>query len=321
MARFILRCFAFAGFAALVVLALLIIWGELVPRKLRTNLLYPAQAYGFLDTRLKQADARGPVDVLFLGSSKAYRGFDTRIWEAHGVRCFNLGSTGQTPLQAELLLARYLGRLQPRLVILEVDPVPLMDEGVESSLDFLANGPIDGEAWRMAGRIHHLKTWNALAFGAWKQISGQRNPIPEPQRQGPDTYVNGGFTERDPEHFKHEGPMKNVEYKPRPEQLDALFRTLRMLEEANTPFVLVTAPITDAFARSWVGVDRLRALIGPGDVYLNMQDSGAYSDSLHFYDRGHLNQQGVQLFNRALLDTLERRGWLPVQPADERAPG
>ncbi|MBK7946474.1 MAG: hypothetical protein IPJ85_14730 [Flavobacteriales bacterium] len=310
MARFIIRCFAFVAFAAIFSAALLILWGELMPRKLRPNLPHPVQLYGFLDTRLKEADASSPVDVLFLGSSKAYRGFDTRIWASQGISSFNLGSTGQTPMQSELLLARYLHRLQPRLVVIEVDPVPFMDEGVESSLDFLANGPIDREAWRMATRINHLKTWNALVFGAWQQFTGRRNPLPKPQRQGPNSYVPGGFTQHDPENYQPAGYLPPMQCDPRPEQLQAFLRAVRMLDEESTPFVLVTAPVTDAFARSWIDDERLWSLLAPGHVHFRMQDAAMYSDSLHFYDRGHLNQNGVELFNRALIDSLGSRGLL-----------
>lgn len=319
MAAFLLRCLGFLAFTAPVATAMLILWGEVAPVKLRPNLPNPAQLFGFLDTRFKEADATGPVDVLFLGSSKAYRGFDNRIWEARGIRCFNLGSTGQTPLQTELLLDRYLGRMRPRLVVMEVDPVPMMDEGVEASLDFLANGRVDAGAVRMAWRIGHLKTWNALVFGAWLQLTGRRNHTAEPARQGPDEYVRGGFVQHDPERFHSRRKMPRTPYTARPEQMAAFLRSLRQLDASGTPFVLVTAPVTDAFDRSWVGDDALWAMLAPGNVHLRMQDADAYADSVHFYDRGHLNQEGVELFNRALLDSLERRGILRAALTADRS--
>jgi hypothetical protein len=310
MRAFLLRCIAFAAFAAPVALVLLIFWGEVMPVRLRPNLLHPEQVYGFLHTRLREADASGPVDVLFLGSSKAYRGFDPRIWEARGIRALNLGSTGQTPLQYALLLDRYLDRLQPKLVIVEVDPLPLTDQGLESALDFFANGPVDPSAVRMAWRIGHLKAWNGLVFAAWRQWSGRRRAEAEPARQGPDTYVGGGYVQHDPERFRSTGALPPVAFAPRTAQLEALHEALRRLDAAGIPFVLVTAPITDAFARSWAGTERMDALLAPGGMHLRMQDAAAYIDTVHFYDRGHLNQDGVERFNRALLDSLERRGVL-----------
>lgn len=311
MRSFLVQIAAFLPFAVAVVACLLIIWGELVPVKLRPNLLHPAQVYGYLDTRLKEADASPPVDVLFLGSSKAYRGFDPRIWADHGLRAFNLGSTGQTPLQMEVLVERYAHRLKPRLVLIEVDASPFIDEGVEASLDFFANGPVDRPALEMAWRLGHLKTWNALGFGLWLQCTGRRNPHAEPPSMGSDTYVPGGFVQHESTPFVPPADLPAIHVQLRKSQVEAFQRTLRALEAAGASCVLVTAPVTDALYRSRRGQDQLTNLLKESGRYLAMQDSATYDDRTHFYDLGHLNQRGVERFNSALLDSLEWRGWLP----------
>lgn len=321
MRRFLSQITAFLLFAAPVVLVLLILWGELMPAKLRPNLFHPAQLYGYLDTRLKEADASPPIDVLFLGSSKAYRGFDPRIWKDHGWRTFNLGSTGQTPLQMEVLVERYVNRLNPRLVVIEVDATPFMDEGVEASLDLFANGPVDKPALVMAWRLGHLKTWNAMMFSLWLQTTGQRNPQPEPPQMGPDTYVMGGFVEHESEPFKPPLNPPVIEIRLRQAQLEAFHRTLQALDHAGVPFVLVTAPVTDALYRSRRGQDQLTILMERSGRHIAMQDSNAYEDRVHFYDLGHLNQQGVEQFNAALIDSLNRKGWLPEREDGRPSPG
>ncbi|MBK9174842.1 MAG: hypothetical protein IPM46_00600 [Flavobacteriales bacterium] len=311
MRLFLAQIAAFLPFATAVVVCLLVIWGELVPVKLRPNLLHPAQVYGYLDTRLKEADASPPVDVLFLGSSKAYRGFDPRIWAGRGFRAFNLGSTGQTPLQMEVLVQRYADRLKPRLVIIEVDASPFMDEGVEASLDFFANGPVDRPALEMAWRLGHLKTWNAVGFGLWLECTGRRNPRPEPPSMGTDTYVPGGFVEHESGPFEPPSNPPAITIRLRRAQVEAFHRTLRALDVADVPYVLVSAPVTDALYRSRRGQDELTTMLQGCGRYMAMQDPATYDDRTHFYDLGHLNQRGVERFNTALIDCLERRGWLP----------
>lgn len=307
---FVKRFAVFLVFMIGVDCGLLILWGEVVPVKLRPNLLAPAQVYGYLDTRLKEAGEMPQVDVLFLGSSKAYRGLDPRVWADHGLSSFNLGSTGQTPLQTEVLLTRYLPRLRPRRIIFEVDPAPMMDEGVESSLDLLANGPVDLSALGMAWRINHLKTWNALVFAEWMQLSGRRNPRPEPSTMGPDRYVRGGFVEHE---FALNQPKEiaPTNYAPRVRQARAMVRCLDLISREGIPYVLVKAPVTRALERSRKGMRRFAIEMRRNGPFLDMQDSLAYSETGDFYDPGHLNQAGVERFNEALLDTLERRGWLP----------
>src|SRR5689334_14184152 len=70
------------------------------------NLNYRLGAYGHLFTRVKEIDSVKKVDILFLGSSHSYRGFDPRIFKQYGLTSFNLGSSSQTPIQAKILLEK-----------------------------------------------------------------------------------------------------------------------------------------------------------------------------------------------------------------------
>jgi len=77
------------------------------------------------------------VDILFLGSSHSYRGFNPQYFS--GYKTFNLGSSAQTPIQTNLLLKRYLHQLNPKTIVYEVYPISLSIDGVESSSDIIAN--------------------------------------------------------------------------------------------------------------------------------------------------------------------------------------
>ena len=74
-----------------------------MPVWLNNNLIYK-QRGGHLHSRLLEINKHQNVDVLFLGSSHAYRGFDTRIFKESGIASFNLGSSSQAPVQSLLLL-------------------------------------------------------------------------------------------------------------------------------------------------------------------------------------------------------------------------
>ena len=111
---------------------------------------------GFLNTRIKDIANYHDVDVLFLGSSHCYRTFDTRFYRSHGISCFNLGSSNQTPVQTRVLLNAYLDSLSPRYVVFEVHPDIMDQDGIESAVDLLINMPLTCEATRMA--------WKALCY-------------------------------------------------------------------------------------------------------------------------------------------------------------
>ena len=84
-------------------------------------------------------------DVLFIGSSHTYRGFDTRLFEKAGYKSFNLGSSAQTPMQTELLLHRYLDEINPKSIVFEVYHVLFQNDGIESMADLISNDHIDME--------------------------------------------------------------------------------------------------------------------------------------------------------------------------------
>ena len=99
-------------------------------------LIIELDSYGHMYSRISEIKNQEDVDILFLGSSHAYRGFDTRIFLENGYKSFNLGSSAQTPTQTKVLVERYLGSLNPELVIYEVYPKTFTMDGVESSLDY-----------------------------------------------------------------------------------------------------------------------------------------------------------------------------------------
>ena len=121
MKQFLLKLLLFAPFAVLFYVGMVILWGELAPVPLKKNLIYNRGTFGHTFSRLGEAKHTTNVDVLFLGSSTAYRGFDTEFFREQGLKTFNLGSSSQTPTQPHLLLKKYLDGLHPKLVVYEVD--------------------------------------------------------------------------------------------------------------------------------------------------------------------------------------------------------
>ena len=107
----------FAAFAIPAYLVLLLITANWAPDPFKRNINFRMGSYGHMHSRLKEVRESGQVELLFLGSSHTYRGFDTRLFEAEGWRVFNLGSSSQSHLQTQVLLQRYLQSLRPKLVI------------------------------------------------------------------------------------------------------------------------------------------------------------------------------------------------------------
>lgn len=142
-----------------------------------------------------EADTTQNIDVLFLGSPHAFRGFDPRIFEKAGFRSFNLGSPSQTPFQTKLLLEKYLDQLNSAYVVFEVYPATFQNDGVESSLDLMANMEGFGNSFTMVRAVPHVRTVNALIYDGFREQLNLNQGFEEGLTAGQDTYVPQGFVE------------------------------------------------------------------------------------------------------------------------------
>lgn len=310
---FLIRSLAFLLFAAVVYAACIFIWGTTMHPALVRNLTYPKGGYGHMWSRLREVEDHGPVDILVLGSSIAYRDFDPRRFAAAGYSMFNLGSSGQTFLQTEVLVDRYLDRLDPKLILIEVNPGAFQSDGVESALDLLANGGVDMDMLEMAWRVGNIKTFNALVYSGERQALGLDRGFKEAalDADGKNRYVPGGFVERIQGRFTPKGKPQKRGTTPRADQLAAFEAILGKLKEQGRKVVLVQAPISPWQYAGYTDPDAHAARMAALGTYINMNGMAGLVDSTDFYDKNHMNQKGVALFDPALLDSLAHRGLLP----------
>lgn len=305
MKKFISNSLKFTLFAFIFyVSSLFVLGGRFVPSVFKPNLNYRIGSFGHLFSRLNEVNTVGDVDILFLGSSHAYRGFDPRIFLEHGYKTFNLGSSSQTPIQTKVLLQRYLSVLNPETIIFEVYPVTLSLDGVESAVDLIANDKNDQLSLNMALEINNLKTYNTLIYGFTREVLGLNNTFTEPIIKGNDTYISGGFVEKElsfyrPEFFKEQAVLLNEH------QLESFSEVVQMIKNQNIELILVYAPITRALYASYQNTHIFDSIMSSYARYYNFNELITFDDSLHFYDSHHLNQNGVKLFNKALIEVLD----------------
>lgn len=277
-------------------------------QKLKKNILDKTGAYGHMNTRLKEAETIRNIDVLFLGSSHAYRGFDPRLFQQAGYRSFNLGSSSQSHIQTQQLLHQYLEQLSPDLVIYEVFPGTLQVDGVESSLDVLANGEIDRYALSMVLNVNHVKTYNAFILHSMYTLLGIDDNYQEDITINEDTYITGGFVEKELR-FNEEVRDLKTRWKINPKQLQSLKENIAFIRGKGIEVLLVMAPINKTNYARYANrseVDSIYNLLAAGQ-YINYNKRDLeLSDSIHFYDTHHLNQNGVEAFNKELIQELPK---------------
>lgn len=263
---------------------------------------------GHTQTRLTEAQNHdGNLDVLFLGSSHTYRGFDPRNFE--GLKTFNLGSSSQTPLQTHLLLTKFWHKLNPRLVVYEVYPETFVLDGVESSLDIILKGKNGLATFKMACLQQNIKVFNTFLYAFVRDLWTNNQTVQEPAVIGVDSYISGGYVEREMQYFKTEAEYQPQKWTLSSKQVKQFEKTESFIKDKKVPLVLVYAPITQSLYDSYANntfIDSLMTSYGFDYYNFNEIMRGELHDSLHFYDKHHLNQDGVNLFNRKLKQVT---GW------------
>ena len=81
-------------------------------------------------------------DFIFIGSSHAYRGYDTHVFERAGYTVFNLGSSAQTPLNSLEIIKDLITKENCVTVVIDVFSGALETNGLESTAGPYAKLPI-----------------------------------------------------------------------------------------------------------------------------------------------------------------------------------
>lgn len=244
-------------------------------------------------------------DVVFIGSSHAYRGYDPALFTARGWRAFNLGTSGQGPLNTYHIVRTHLSAANTRLLLLDVYEGAMEQDGLESTSDLAQNLVDDGAAVAMALALKDPRGVNLLTL---RFLTKDRPPF-----FADSTYRPGGYSVRTDSVRKRIHYVRGRPLKLNADQVSYLERTLEHCVKAGIPVVLVNHPYP------WQS-DRMKHVAFNavlGDIarryqvpYLDFAYRHTLDDEDHFYDHNHLNQAGVERFNTDLIPDLEAMGLL-----------
>jgi hypothetical protein len=303
MKKFVSSLIGFIPLALVIYIILICFWGSNFPTRHRPNLIYQLGHWGHIFSRMQDVKTFNNVDILFLGSSHTYRGFDIRKFDSLGLKTFNLGTSAQTPIQTKALLKRYLDQLNPKTIIYEVSPILFSYEPVEASLDLISNDLNDIHTLEMVLDINHIKTYNTAIYSTYRDIMNLNKDFKENVSRADDMYIPGGYVQKRMKRFKYITHNKK-ELEPMPIQVAAFNYNIKLINQLGINLILVQTPITNSLYEAHalnVEFDHQMEDLG---TYLNFNEILQLDDSIHFYDSHHLNQDGVDVFNEALIKEL-----------------
>lgn len=307
MKSFLKRFLLFLGFTAFVYFFLILISALVFKGSIIKNIKYKPGLYGYFKTRAKEAESVKNINILFFGSSHSYRGFDTRIFEKNGFSSFNFGSSSQTPIQTRLLIKRHIKRLDPDIVVIDVYPEIFKNDGVESAIDFISNDYIGFDTFRMAAAINNPLVYNSLIFGFFKQKLNFRKEVEDEPELKKDKYIPGGYVEKEVLFLKRVGkifPHKKWEIKPN--QKKAILEITEIIKKMGKTLVLVQVPVHENYYKSYLNIKDMDEFFSSLGNYYNFNEISKTWGDEFFYDKDHLNKNGVAVFNEKFIEILKR---------------
>lgn len=252
----------------------------------------------------KEFDPSGKYDILILGSSHAYRGYDPRRFINEGYKTFNLGSSAQTLMNSYHIAKNLIRADNCKMVILDVFEDSFINDGFESSSDLIENNSSDKAAIGMAISLADIRAINMITLRLLSKYS-------EPKKNE-NSYVGFGYCEK-LDSVTHEVNYVKKQFIPNEKQFVYFEMLLNYLSSENISVVIVNHPQPTKINE--VEHNRFIQYLKP---YLEKYDfhfiDFSYKCNLdrkcHFYDKTHLNKAGVDIFNSELLTELKKRNIL-----------
>lgn len=298
--------------------------GDQTVMKIATRNPVTPGGFGFTLQRFQDVHNYQNVDILFMGSSHCYRTFDPRIYARHGLETFNMGTTGQTPLNTYYLLKHYFPALNPKLVVFDLNYRVIDRDGLECFYDLSQNLPYFPEMMEMALAIGSLHAVNG-AISKWMLHKTGMAPRFTQKPDPDERYIPGGYVEFT-QYLRGEKPSVKAQFvdqpsrksrarkvTPREEQLQAIRDVIRLVKANNARIILVTKPEPPENLRviaNYEEISRTFAEIAreEGVPYFDFNKIPLPLDSYaHFHDREYLNPAGVEIFNPALIRMIYRQ--------------
>jgi len=93
-------------------------------------------------------------------------------------------------------------------------------------------------------------------------------------------------------------------------QIEAFINLIAFLKSRDVSYILVQTPITKSRFDTYINVEEFDLLFEKHGNYINFNENLSFPDSL-FYDYHHLNVNGADRFNDALINYLETNSLLP----------
>ena len=240
-------------------------------------------------------------DVIVVGSSHAYRGYNPEVFETYGLNTYNLGSSNQHMMCSYHIVKNYLNKSNCKLLILDMYDKVFSNDYIESKSDLIQNITNDKAAIQVALEMNDIRAINMITLRFFNKTIAPLNVDTN------DYYLGFKKVKRflNPKN-KDENKLK-WKYASNKHQESYLKKLLAYCQEEGIQVVAVSHPSPDLYkmAEHDKFVSEIQGILTAYKVPYYDYTNGKMLGGIYFYaDPTHLNHIGVKLFNKKLIQDL-----------------
>lgn len=268
--------------------------------------------------RFNEFDINSKYDLVIMGSSHAYRGYDIRNFEKELPNCYNLGSGSQQINQTYILAQNLINSKNTKRVILEVYPQLFFanTREIESAAYLVANLKQSSIAISIIKNENDLRLYNQFFIRLLKYFDAPiefSENVRNPYYKG---YCSNSDSLKNPQKVKvslAEFPKNYANVVCNQNSLGYLNLLLQYFKTNNIKVVVCThfAPIeTNKYVYN-LFTPLIQEVCDANDVlYFDYTYKNNLPTEYSFYDHSHLNSNGVKAYNKMLISDLKSIGFL-----------
>ena len=277
------------------------------------NNYYPVRG-GNVYRKFTEYDRNRHYDIICVGASRCYRVYDTELLGELGYDAFNLASYSQTVENTYHIINEYVAEAHPGCVIYDLADITFSTEipTLEADLDLVMNSlnaKVPTDILLRNPDVRIVNTYMSRLFF--------RNSMLNPSEKN---YKKGGYCSRTDslphelcEQMSERSSRENHELVWLDERMLWLHKLITLCEQKNLKLIPVIGPVSSYYPeeRTRTSHEKFeRAFAAHGLHVYDFSDMPGINACDHFYDYGHMNQSGVNIFIPYLTKTL--RDQLPT---------
>jgi len=250
-------------------------------------------------------DINHKYDVIVVGSSHAYRGYDPRIFIKNGSDLYNLGTSSQSVFNSYFISKNYITSSNCKLAILEMYDGALSSDAIEPTSDLVQNISSNKAAFEMVMAIKDPRAFNM--FTVRLMTKGDAPMYYD------SAYVFNGYSEKKDSVKVVDENWRKSKFEINEMQVSYLRKTISYFKEKNITILLVShpAPIELNNGNHEKVAAQIETICKDFNVeYIDYSYTHNLKLKVDFYDAHHLNQSGVLKFNEMLILDLRKRKYI-----------